>query len=74
MKINGNKVPCGIDFLSIACHDRPLERYFSTGADWLIDNEGDFRSLFMSPADIYLTEGTDSICQTGWGEGSFQIV
>ena len=69
MKINGNKVPCGIDFLSIACHDRPLERYFSTGADWLIDNEGDFRSLFMSPADIYLTKWTDTICQMGWEGG-----
>ena len=49
MKINGNKVPCGIDFLSIACYDRPLERYFSIVTDWPIDNEGDFRSLFTSP-------------------------
>ena len=23
MKVDGSKVPCGIDFLSIACHDRP---------------------------------------------------
>ena len=33
MKINGNEVPCKIYFLSIAYHYRPLERYFSTGAD-----------------------------------------
>ena len=70
MKINGNKVPCGIDFLSIACRDRPLERYFFfTGADWLIDNEGDFCSLFMSPADISLTKGKDTLCQMGWEGG-----
>ena len=72
MKINGNKVPCGIDILSIACHDRLLERYFSTGADSLINNEGDFRSLFMFPANISLIKGKDTLCQMGWGEGSSQ--
>ena len=69
MKINGNKVPCRIDFLSIVGHYRQLERYFSTGVDWLIDNEGDFRSLLMSPADISLTKWTDTICQMGWEGG-----
>ena len=73
MKINGNKVPCGIDFLSIAWHDRPLETYFSTGADWLINNEGDFRSLFMSPANISLTKGKDTLCQMGWGRDRLKL-
>ena len=44
-----------------------LRDIFFTCADRLIDNEGDFRSLFMSPADISLTKWTDTIFQIGWG-------
>ena len=46
-----------------------LRDIFFTCADRLIDNEGDFRSLFMSPADISLTKWTDTIFQIGWGGG-----
>ena len=45
------------------------EIFFFTCADWLIDNEGDFCSLFMSPADISLTKGKDATCQMGWEGG-----
>ena len=68
MKINGNKVWCGIDFLLRVMIDH-LRDIFFTCADRLIDNEGDFRSLFMSPADISLTKWTDTIFQIGWGGG-----
>ena len=67
MKINGNKVWCGIDFLLRVMIT--WEIFFFTGADWLIDNQGDFRSLFVSPADISLTKWTDTIFQIGWGGG-----